>query len=107
MRHFSTLQDHRQETRRHLQRTLIAAIGAITLLTILILRLGFLQIYKHKLYSTLSFNNQFRLIPLVPPRGRIYDRQGILLADNVPIFNLSFIKKKSSRINFEEMLNQL
>ena len=52
----------------------------------LITRYGFLQVYAHDQYKTQSDNNRIKLISAPPSRGYIYDRNGIILADNQPVF---------------------
>jgi penicillin-binding protein 2 len=51
-------------------------------------RLVYLQIFQQTLYTTLARQNQLGLVPIEPNRGLIYDRKGVLLAENKPIFNL-------------------
>jgi len=68
------------------------AIFVITLfIGLLIARLAYLQIYKNTLYTTLSTKNAIDLIPIEPTRGLIYDRNGVLLAENIPVFSLDII----------------
>ncbi len=76
----------------------ISGIMALFILT-LIARLIFLQIIEHKRYTTLSNANQFTLLPIAPPRGLIYDRHGVLLAINNPIFNLTLTPNKVKNIS--------
>ena len=52
----------------------------------LIVRYGYLQVYAHDKYRTQADNNRIKLISAPPSRGYIYDRNGILLADNQPVF---------------------
>lgn len=52
----------------------------------LLLRYGYLQVYAHDKYTTQADNNRIKLISAPPSRGYIYDRNGILLADNQPVF---------------------
>ncbi len=67
-------------------------IGIIgIMMVILLVRVAYLQILDHQKYSTLSNKNQLRLVPIAPPRGLIYDRNGKLLAKNIPAFHLSVI----------------
>lgn len=47
-----------------------------------------LQVLDHAEYATRSEANRIKLRPVVPARGMIYDRQGRLLAENVPAFRL-------------------
>ena len=52
----------------------------------LALRYGYLQITQYEKYRTNAENNRIKLISDPPSRGYIYDRNGILLADNTPVF---------------------
>ncbi|HRD68707.1 MAG TPA: penicillin-binding protein 2 [Legionella sp.] len=63
----------------------------IILSLILVLRLAFLQISEFKRYQTLSLKNQMSIIPIAPPRGVILDRNGVLLAENIPVYVLEII----------------
>ncbi len=85
------IKNHHQEIRLF-QRRALALLAIFLLITItLIFRLSYLQIIKHKDYSTLSKNNIVNVIPIQPNRGLIYDRNGVLLAKNVPAFNLNVL----------------
>ena len=53
-----------------------------------------LQVLQHQEYSTRSEANRIKARPIVPARGLIYDRNGKLLADNVPAFRLEIIPDK-------------
>lgn len=72
-------------------------MSAVAILAVLIglwvARLIYLQIYQHSLYVTLSNKNQLNIIPIEPMRGLIYDRKGILLANNVPIHTLDIVRE--------------
>ncbi|MDG2090648.1 MAG: penicillin-binding protein 2 [Gammaproteobacteria bacterium] len=88
-----TLKDHTQERRIFLSRLFIGGIIAILLVGFLISRLIYLQIYQHEYYSTASDNNRIYSQSIAPTRGLIYDRNGVLLADNKPSFNLTVIQE--------------
>lgn len=66
----------------------IIIFGILILLGLggLITRYGYLQVYAHDKYTTQSDNNRIKLISAPPSRGYIYDRNGIILADNQPVF---------------------
>ncbi len=66
----------------------IIIFGILILLGLggLITRYGYLQVYAHDKYTTKSDNNRIKLISAPPSRGYIYDRNGIILADNQPVF---------------------
>jgi penicillin-binding protein 2 len=70
------------------RRLFILRVGLLLVMALLGLRLWHLQIYEGPYYRDLSENNRTRLVLLEPARGLIYDRQGVLLANNVPSFSL-------------------
>ncbi|HZF97211.1 MAG TPA: penicillin-binding protein 2, partial [Pseudoxanthomonas sp.] len=54
-----------------------------------------LQVVDHAMYATRSEANRIKLRPVVPGRGSIYDRNGRLLAENVPAFRLEVLPEKA------------
>lgn len=99
------IKNHVQEIQLITRRALIVFFIMILLIACLILRLAHLQLSKHDLYSTLSNKNSLDLVPLEPTRGLIFDRNGLLLADNVPVFSLDIIPYKVG--NLPKMLVEL
>lgn len=77
--------------------SLLAAL-LIILSLILILRLAYLQFSQYKRYATLSLKNQMSIIPIAPPRGIILDRNGVILADNIPVYALELIPERVKNI---------
>jgi penicillin-binding protein 2 len=77
-----------------MRRTLLAASIVSLAVAVLVARLGYLQIVSHEHFSTLSDSNRVRLQPLAPTRGLIYDRNGVLLADNLPSFRLEIVPEE-------------
>lgn len=63
-------------------------IVAFVLLSILGARLYYLQIVKGEYYSERAENQRVRLIPIPAPRGAIFDRNGKLLVDSRPTYNV-------------------
>ena len=70
------------------QRLVLLKIGVLVIIGLLALRLWQLQVRDGPYYRELSQNNRTRSILLQPARGLIFDRNGKLLANNVPSFNL-------------------
>jgi penicillin-binding protein 2 len=70
------------------RRLAILRVGLLLVVALLGLRLWHLQIREGPYYRDLSENNRTRLLLLEPARGLIYDRHGVLLANNVPSFSL-------------------
>lgn len=79
------------EVKRFLRRSLICAAGIVFLFFILLLRLVYLQIAENKFYQTLSDRNVINIVPIPANRGLIYDRNGVLLAKNVPVYSLMVV----------------
>lgn len=70
------------------RRLAVLRIGLLLVVALLAMRLWHLQIHEGPYYRDLSENNRTRSVLLEPARGLIYDRQGVLLANNVPSFSL-------------------
>ena len=70
------------------RRLVVLRVGLLLVVALLALRLWHLQIREGPYYRDLSENNRTRSVILEPARGLIYDRNGILLANNVPSFSL-------------------
>lgn len=66
---------------------------------ILIIRLFYLQVIGGKAFRRVSETNCIRLQRIDPPRGLIFDRNGILLVDNRPSFDLNIILKKAKPLD--------
>lgn len=94
-----TLKDHLRETLLFQRRTIIALVVSTMLMVVLLARLGYLQIYGHEHYTTLSQNNRVSVQPLVPTRGLIYDRNGVVLAQNLPSFTLELVPERIGNID--------
>lgn len=70
------------------RRLAVLRIGLLLVVALLAVRLWHLQIREGPYYRDLSENNRTRSVLLEPARGLIYDRHGVLLANNVPSFTL-------------------
>jgi penicillin-binding protein 2 len=89
------LKDHNQERRIFLTRLFIGAGVAVLLMGVLITRMVYLQVEQHDYYSTKSDSYRIHTLPVAPNRGLIYDRNGVLLADNRPSYNLTVVKESA------------
>lgn len=88
------IKDHWKEQRLFEQRALVAAalIAALTLL--LLGRLYVLQVVRHDYYTELSQGNRVRIEPVPAARGLILDRNGEVLADNRPAYQLELVREE-------------
>jgi penicillin-binding protein 2 len=57
-----------------------------------------LQVIQHDLYQTRSEANRIKPKPIVPARGLIFDRNGKLLADNIPAYRLEIVPEQAGKL---------
>ena len=88
MKNRLTLKNHFRESRLVNDRLIFSAIFTSVLFAIIFARLAVLQVVEYEHFKTLSHNNRVDIQPLPPQRGLIYDRNGVVLAENIPTFSL-------------------
>jgi penicillin-binding protein 2 len=99
------LKDHWQEQKLFLSRVIAAAVIVVLLSGVLVARLVQLQVVNYERFTELSQGNRFRIEPLPPNRGLIYDRNGLVIAENLPNWELVAIAEEIE--NLEVTLSQL
>ena len=87
----ATIKDAARESRLFRARTLVAAIGIAAMSLALLLRLAHLQVMEFEHFATLSEDNRVKVVPVPPTRGLIFDRNGVVLAENVAAFSLELV----------------
>lgn len=70
------------------RRAFIIGLGKLGFLSLLGIRMFYLQLIKSEEYKTLSDKNRINFVVLPPTRGRIYDLDGNILATNKPCYQL-------------------
>lgn len=93
------LKDHSGESRIFFERVAVGFGLLIVLTLVLVARLVYLQIIEHDKYSTLSDKNRIQVQSLPPIRGLIYDRNGELIADNIPSYSLTITAERTDGID--------
>ena len=83
-----TLKDHFTEGRLINDRLIFSVLFACLLFLIIMVRLAILQVLEHEHFDSLADRNRVDILPIAPQRGLIYDRNGIVLAENIPSFSL-------------------
>ena len=109
MNAWSNLQDKRTEYDKYIGRLWLAVGLIIVIFLMLLLQLSWLQIFEHERYVTASEDNRQQLQPLVPTRGLIYDHNGVLLANNKAIYNLTLVPEQvpGSKSNLQQVLDHI
>lgn len=99
------LKDLSGESQIFFDRMAVAVAFMLLLTASLVIRLFYLQIVQHDLYQTLSDQNRIQVQSIPPTRGLVYDRNGELIADNVPSYRLTLTAERID--NIDETLAQL
>ncbi len=86
--------DNTAESELFFRRTLVAVLIVFLALLAVAGQLAYLQVIRHERFNTLSDKNRIRLQPLPPTRGFIFDRNGVLLADNLASYHLELIREQ-------------
>jgi penicillin-binding protein 2 len=75
----------------------VAVARALTLICfgLIAARLFYLQVWEHSSLSAKAERNSTAIVPIAPERGLIFDRQGVVLAANKPVFSLEITPAKT------------
>jgi len=99
------LKDYLRETNL-IHARLIALIILLGLLGVLLIgRIWYLQVTSHQRFEVLSKDNRVRLVPVPPVRGQIFDRNGKVLAENIPVFTLEIVPENVK--NMDGLLDEV
>ena len=99
------IRNHSAEANLFARRTFITFAGVLVLLLVLFTNIYSLQVESFEKYQTRSNSNRIKLLPVAPNRGLIYDRNGVILADNKPVYSLAVIPEQTDNLqaNIEEV----
>lgn len=93
------------ELSQYLTRLKVGVGFVLVLGLILISRLIYLQLIKHDHYQSLAESNRIALLPAIPNRGLIVDRNGRILADNFSAYTLEITVSKAG--DLDALLDQI
>lgn len=99
------LKDHEVDARLIRGRLLVGAVAIILLTLLLVSRMYYLQVVQFEHHSTLAENNRIHVQSLPPTRGMIYDRNGVVVADNRASFSLTLTRERAG--NWETVLDSI
>ncbi|WP_196157072.1 penicillin-binding protein 2 [Reinekea sp. G2M2-21] len=90
----NSLNDKEYEIRLFMRRMTVAFFFVALMVLVLVSRLFYLQIIEHDKHQSLSDKNRLEVLPIAPIRGLVYDRNGELLAENLPSHTLSIVVER-------------
>ncbi len=93
------LKDDYLESRLIRRRLVLSAVFIFVLIALVLGRLYVLQIVDYDHFSTLSDSNRVHIKPLPPTRGLIFDRQGVVMANNLPSYRLEIVREQVDDID--------
>ncbi len=93
-RRMTEFRDVELELRRFRSRLLVAAVVVVLAFLGLAARLSYLQIVRHEDLREQAENNRTAIVPVVPNRGLILDRNGVVLASNYSAYTLEITPSK-------------
>lgn len=82
------IRNHQEEANLFSRRALLSVGIVFVVFAVLLFNLYSLQVTSFSEFQTRSNSNRITILPVAPNRGLIYDRNGVLLADNIPVYSL-------------------
>ncbi|WP_337878707.1 penicillin-binding protein 2 [Rheinheimera sp.] len=92
------IQDPSADSQLFKQRAAVGFVIVVLCFTLIVFNQYHLQIEMHEHYVTRADGNRIKLIPQPPNRGLIYDRNGVLLAENRPIHSVELVPEQVADI---------
>ena len=99
------LKDAASEQARFRLRLLVAGTVVVLAFAVVVARLVFLQVVRHEDLSEQAENNRTAIVPVVPNRGLILDRNGVVLASNYSAYTLEITPSKVA--DLEQLVDDL
>ena len=96
---YAEFRDLQSELRRFQLRLGVASAVVLAAFGVLLLRFTYLQLVQHDYYRTKAEDNRISVVPLVPNRGLILDRNGAVLARNESQYTLEIAMQKVANID--------
>lgn len=106
MKHRAEIRNHQRELYYFRIRLTVAGSIALLLFFVLLVRAFYLQVVEYEHYHTLAEENRISIVPIVPNRGLILDRNGAVLAHNYSAYTLEITPSKV-RGGLEKTINSL
>ena len=94
----TVLKNLEQELSRFRLRVLAAAVFVLFCFGLLVARLVYLQVLQHDNLAERAESNRVTVVPIVPNRGLIKDRNGIVLASNYSAYTLEITPSKAGNL---------
>ncbi|ALU91760.1 penicillin-binding protein 2 [Herbaspirillum rubrisubalbicans] len=94
------------ELRLFRMRLLAASVLVLVCFSLLLARFLWLQVVRHDAYAAQAEENRISVVPIVPNRGLIMDRNGVVLARNYSAYTLEITPSKI-KTNIDDLIDEL
>jgi len=99
------LRDTQADIHRFKHRVWVLQGVVLVCFALLLMRLFYLQVIEHEDLLEQAENNRTAILPTVPPRGTILDRNGVVLANNYSAYTLEITPSRVQ--DLESTINEL
>src|SRR5216683_1298363 len=86
-------------------RLAIVSYTIVGMIALLLFGFWKLQVLDYAYYAQLAERNRVRSVPVIAPRGRMFDREGRVLVDNYPSFSVLLLRDAPEQV--EKLLPQI
>jgi len=93
------VRDTGKDLRQLRLRLAVAMVFVISCFGVLVARFVYLQVYRYADFHAQAEENRIALVPAPPSRGLIFDRNGVLLAENVSAYTLELSPKRTAKLD--------
>ena len=101
------IKDVELELGRFRARLVAAALFVLVAFGLLAARLVYLQVIRHDELATQAENNRIAVVPIVPNRGQIVDRNGVVLATNYSAYTLEITPSRIGEVELDALVDEL
>ena len=101
------IRDAKQEQRRFKRRIVVAFAFTLVVFSVLLARLVLLQVVRHEALNKQAESNRTAIVPIVPQRGWILDRNGVVLANNYSAYTLEITPSQISYESVDALIAEL
>lgn len=91
MKPILTIKDIAQEAQLTKARVVICCVLIACMSVVILVRMFQLQVIGYEHFATLSEDNRVKIVPVAPTRGLVFDRNGTVIAQNVPTYSLEVV----------------
>jgi penicillin-binding protein 2 len=101
------LRDVEKELEQFRARVVAAAVFVLLAFALLAARMIYLQVLRHEELATQAEANRIAVVPIVPNRGLIVDRNGVVLATNYAAYTLEISPRRRSDADLDALVESL